>query len=586
MADPQRDYPRIALAYAEGAVADTEGERHCKWVRLACQRHLDDLARSEAEPDWPYEFDDWHASDICDFVEKLPHVEGRWATPTIVLEPWQVFVLVVVFGWRRRSDGGRRFSMAYIEVARKNGKSALTAGVALYALTCEGEPGPQAYIGATTGEQAGKVFKPAAEMVRRTPALREAFGLEAFSWSIACPDGGFMKPINSRSSTQDGHNPSFAALDELHAHKDRGLFDVVRSSEGSRKNPMLWMITTAGYSTVTVCYDQRTLVTKVLQGILDAEHYFGIIYTLDADDDPYEESNWIKANPNLGASIRIEALRNYAIEAATSAQSEGEFLTKRCDQWLRAANTWLPMKAYDDCEDPQISIDDFRGEPCWIGCDLADKSDIAAVCAVFERDDLLYAFPAFYLPEELVASLAASVGSHYAAWAKDGILTLTPGDWIDHERIEQDIRAFRDHYEVRAIRFDQYGGAQTMAQRLEGDGFKAAILAKTAKNFTDPARDLEARIKVHRFRHDGNPCLRWNASNAVAEERRDGSLLPTKEKKGSANKIDGIDALLLGLAAKMAEEAEPEAPEPVVWWGPPIRSPRFGGNTYGLDDDD
>jgi len=241
----ERDYAAEALAFAKEAAADRDGKRHCKLVRLAAERHIRDLKRT----DWEYEFSSWHANDVCDFIEKLPHVEGQWDTPTIRLEPPQVFILSVVFGWRRKFDGKRRFTMTYIEMARKGAKSTLTAGVALYCETCEDEPGPLVLIGATTGAQARKVFNPARQMVLKTKDLREAFGLEAWARAITCQsNGGTMQTINAKSSTQDGHNPHLAVLDELHAHADRGLFDVLRSAFGARKNPLLWMITTAGFS--------------------------------------------------------------------------------------------------------------------------------------------------------------------------------------------------------------------------------------------------------------------------------------------------------------------------------------------------
>lgn len=273
----ERDYVAIGRQYAEDVVAGRLVAG--KWARLACKRHLDDLQRT----DWRYHFDDWHANDICDFIEKLPHVEGEWETPTIRLEPVQVFILTTVFGWRR-ADGFRRFSTTYIEAARKFAKSTLTAAVALYCLTCEGEAGAQIVIGATTGEQAGKVFLPAKRMVEKTPALAEAFELETFARAVACrQNGGFIQPINAKGKTQDGWNPHLGVLDELHAHKDRALFDVIKSAFGARKNPLLWIITTAGFDTNGVCYEQRTVATKMLEGTVPLDHLFAIIFTLDLE---------------------------------------------------------------------------------------------------------------------------------------------------------------------------------------------------------------------------------------------------------------------------------------------------------------
>lgn len=201
-----RDYAGIGETWAR----DVAGGKvvACKWVKLACRRHLNDLRRARKGKAWGFYFDRWHADDVCDFIEKLPHVEGEWKTPTISLEPAQIFILATIFGWRRWEDGKRRFTYAYVEMARKGAKSTLTAGVGLYCLTCENEVGPQVIIGATTGEQAGKVFKPMQGMVRKSPDLQEAFAVTAWARSITCgANDGFVQPINAKGSTQDGHNP-------------------------------------------------------------------------------------------------------------------------------------------------------------------------------------------------------------------------------------------------------------------------------------------------------------------------------------------------------------------------------------------
>jgi len=264
-----RDYVAIARQYAQDVVDGTEIA--CRLTKQACARHLKDLERSDTDAAWPFYFSSAHAADVCGFAEQLPHIEGKWATPTIHLEPWQIFFLTTLFGWRRREDHGRRFSMAYLEVARKAAKSTIAAIITLYCLTCDGEVGPQVIIGATTGAQARKVFTPARRMVKRSSRLRETFGLQALAHSILCEsNAGFIQTINAKASTQDGWNPHLVVLDELHAHKDRSLFDVCRSAFGARSNQLLLIITTAGYNLAGVCYEQRTLVARVLDGTVQA----------------------------------------------------------------------------------------------------------------------------------------------------------------------------------------------------------------------------------------------------------------------------------------------------------------------------
>lgn len=604
-------FVNVALDYAKAAAADRKGAEFCLYVRQAAKRFLDDLKRASRKS-CPFYFSEWHADDVCDFVEKLPHVQGSWDSKTLTLEPAQVFILVNVFGFRRRSDDRRRFTRAYIEVARKNAKSTLTAGVALYCLTCEGEMGPDIVVGATTGAQAEKVFKPAKLMVDRTGALREAFNLKAWARSITCGDnGGAIQPINSKSSSQDGWNPYVGILDELHAHKDRGLFDVIRSAFGARKQPLMWMITTAGYDVRGVCFEQRTLVAKILSGAVDADHYFGIVFTIDEKDDVFDERVWRKANPLLGSAVDLDELRGYAIEAKASPASLGEFKTKRLNVWLNAASAWLSVEAWKKATVEGLDWSDFHGLECTIGADLADKDDITAVVLIGKAaGGKLLVKPVFFLPAAaLVRETQNDTGqSTYGVWAghnggppldddaeglpplfdlrEDGTpdwskplkelpaawrphLLVTPGDFVDHNQVEHFIRWLVATQSVRKITFDQFAAAQQMAARLNadlagGDDDLAVVLHKSAPNVTDPAKDLEARVKAgpHQIGHDGNPVLTWMVSNAVVTRHVNGTLIPKKETAESPNKIDGVDAMINGIAPLVLQtEAAPSVLE-------------------------
>lgn len=544
-----RDYSQIAEQYCRDVVAGAVIAG--KWTRLACQRHLNDLSRAATDSAWPYHFDEWHASDVCDFVEKLPHIEGKWATPTITLEPWQIWILASVFGWRRKSDDGRRFEQAYTEVARKNAKSALTSGVSLYCLTCDGEVGPQVKTAATTGGQARIVFDVAWKMAKATPELCEVFGLEIMANAVVChKNNGSIAPINAKSSTQDGLNPHLTVIDELHAHKDRSLFDVLRSATGARKNPLGWYITTAGYNSQGVCYEQRDYLCKILQGVIDDDTYFGVVYSLDEGDDPYNEDVWAKANPNLHVSVDIEKLRSYAKQAKNSPASAGEFKTKRLNLWQNSHSTWLSMEQWKACGDTKLRIDDFVGCPGWLAVDLADTNDVAALVVVFDRDGMLHAFSRFYLPEDLVEICAHRTTTHYKVWADDGFITTTEGNFIDHNAIEDDIRAICGEHQIEKIRLEHYGSAQ-IAANLMSDGLPVEIIHKKPDTYSEPSKLLEAWVEINKFRFDGNPVLTWMASNCVVDRRVNGSILPKKEHRDSPKKIDGIDALIMAIGGSM-----------------------------------
>ena len=447
--------------------------------------------------------------------------------------------------------------MAYIAAARKFAKSTLAAGIALYCLTCEGEAGPQIIIAATTGQQAEKVFRPAREMVKRTPDLRSAFGLEAWSHAITCGDnGGFIQTINAKGSTQDGWNPYLVVLDELHAHQSPTLFNVLRSSFGSRPNQLMLIITTAGFNIAGVCYEQQTLLTKILEGTIEADHYFGAIFAIDDGDDPFDEHVWIKANPLLGITPTLEKMQEYAGEAKQSPLSLNEFVTKRCNRWSGAAQAWLNLARWDACADPALSLDAFTGAPVWIGLDLSDCNDMTSAVLVFEQDARLIVFPVFYLPADLVASAPGGVTAHYAAWARAGLLELTDGNAIDHNRIAADVRGWVSRFDVRAVVGDRYQSAQLLTG-LATDGIPATTVPKNAVTWTPPAQELEKRIQAGTLRHSGHAVLRWNAANACVSRRLDKSIVTKKDTINSSQKIDGIDAAIQAIGAWLVPPPAP-----------------------------
>jgi phage terminase large subunit-like protein len=547
-----RDYAGIAAKYARDIVAKRVVA--CKWVRLAAERHLRDLKHSKANKAWGYEFVAWHAADVCDFAEKLPHIEGKWATPTITLEPWQIFGLAVVFGWRRRSDGGRRFSKVYWEVARKNAKSTLAAIVTLYCFCCEDEPAPYVFIGATTGAQAQKVFHPAKMMVKKTPDLEEAFGLKVWSKSLTEPGGGYVQTINAKGSTQDGHNPHLAVLDELHAHKDRALYDVIDSAFGARSNPLLWIITTAGFDTQGVCYEQRIFVTKVLEQIVEADHYFGLIYTLDEGDDPFNPKVWVKANPNLGVSVQIRQMEGAATEARSQPGKLGEFQTKRLNVWTTASLAHVNMDKWKRCNGP-VDLEALRSVPCWMGYDLGSTSDMTSLRMIWWLDGRLKTWGLRYLPEAAVEPRTTRNSVPYARWVKQDFkgrpyLITTPDDVTDYAWIEKDIRWALEHFSVQGIGFDSWK-SQDLNNRLMKDGAPLIEVRQGHASLAGPMQELDRLYLSGLLDHDGDEVLGWCASNVVARADENNNLVPSKKR--SHEKIDDYAALLNAIAISLKE---------------------------------
>ncbi len=550
-----RNFAAIAEAYARDAAgAAKKDKRFCKWVRLAAKRHLNDRKKF-ASVRAPYKWDEWHANDVCDFIEKMPHVEGEWDSASITLEPPQIFILCVVFGWRRQ-DGKRRFSRAYIEMARKNAKSTFTAGVALYCLCCENEVGPQIVIGATTGDQANKVFLPAKKMVEKTVDLREAFEVQAWARSVTCgTTGGFMQPINAKASTQDGWNPHCAVLDELHAHKTRELFDVIRSAFGARKNPLLWMITTAGYNTLGVCFEQRTMVTKILDGLIEADHYFGIIFSLDEGDDPFDEEVWGKANPLLGVSVQLAELRGYSIEAKNSPESFGEFQTKRLNIWTNARKGHVNMELWKKC-DGEVDLDTLTDTPCWAALDLASTEDMNALRIVWRMPDGRYkTWGKVYLPEDTVIPRTERGNVPYQTWAQQGLITLTPGSVTDYDFIKRDIRWIAENFDLQGLAYDPWN-ALHLATQMQDEGVPMIEFRQGMASFNAAMKEVDRLYTSRQLDHAGDPILAWNASNLIARRDANDNIAP--DKKYSAEKIDGMVALIMAVALSLRKETTVE----------------------------
>jgi phage terminase large subunit-like protein len=419
----------------------------------------------------------------------------------------------------------------------------------------EKEPGAQVVCGASTGQQARIVFSVMQRMVRRSSWLRDQ-GLTVYANSITFDEtGGYARPINSRSSTQDGLNPSFISLDESHAQTFE-LRDVLVSAMGARVDGMIWCPTTAGYDLTSVGHALRATAMKILDGVIESDHTFVVLYELDPEDDWKDEAVWVKSAPMIGITPTLDYVRRYCADAQATPGMQGEFETKICNRWLHSASTWLSVPAWDACADPTLRLENFARERCWVGVDLAERDDIAAVAVVFRRDDLIVTFVRGYLPEMVVAERSRAV-PEYRAWMQSGELVPTIGNMTDYAIIEADIRTFCDQFDVQEIVVERFG-ALNLASNLVTAGLPARIESKNAKVFTAPAKELEARIRARKIRHAGSSFLKWQISNTCVERRRDGSLLPTKESAESPNKVDAVDAVLLALSAML------QAPTPAM----------------------
>lgn len=555
-----REYATIAQRYAED-VRDRLVPA-CLYVRQAAQRHLDDLAQVEEEV-FPYSFDPARALKACRFVELMPHTKGKWArrSETLKLQPWQIFILSCVFGWIRKSDGFRRFRIAYIEVPRKNGKSQLSAAIGLFMLTADGDHGAEVYSGATTEKQAWEVFRPAHVMASRTEAFRTAYGVELMAKNISVPENGSrFEPIIGKPG--DGASPSCAIVDEYHEHKTDDLYDTMLTGMGAREQPLMWVITTAGSDLAGPCYALRSDVVNMLSGSVPNEELFGLVYTIDEGDEWTDDGVLEKANPNFGISVSEDFLKSQIRDAQSSPRKQATCKTKHLNVWVAARDPWMNMEAWNKCANPSLTDKQFEGEPCWIGLDLASKIDITSSIRLFRKNiksedgssvEHYYLFGRHYVPE---AQAENPERRHYHGWVNQGYLVATEGDVIDYDRIKDDIMEDASRFRIVNLGYDPWGATQ-LAAGLQQTGVPVVEVMQTVTQLSEPMKWIEALVLAGRFHHDGNPCMNWMVANVTARVDAKDNVFPRKERVD--NKIDGLVAALNAMRVSMLEPENHES---------------------------
>lgn len=565
-----RDYVAIARQYETDVLAGTVPA--CQWVKRAIERNRRDV-KTASELGALYRFDDEAAIRVCAFVETMPHILGEFAKPisqpdgsliwpTIVLEPWQCWILTTVFGWLRVADDKRRFRIALILVPRKNGKSALLSAVANYMLTADGEPGARCVSAATTRDQAKIVAETSYEMASRLPQYREWFGIKLGAKTkrtFGVPaTSSTMEPLSADASTLDGLNIHFAAVDELHAHPTRHVWDVLDTATGARDQPLLFPISTAGVDTGGICYELLTYLRKLLQGAASDETFFGVEYAIDDGDDPFAPETHRKANPNYGVSVKPDDLERKAAKARTSPAALNNYLTKHLNVWTRAEATWAPVEQWIKLGDRSLTPEAFKAYPCWLGVDLAEVRDIAAVVLVFKVSATdLVCFFRLYLPEDAIAK---SPIAQYPGWVHEHALTSTSGDQADYQRIEDDIFANCQAFKVQAVCFDRALAAQMGQNLTRRLGAKPPVITidQNVQVMNPAMQTVERMILAGQIRHDANPVVAWSASNIVVQRNYKDEVFPRKAGgKDSPNKIDPWVALFTVIGQVVTDQPAP-----------------------------
>lgn len=545
------DYVDRAIEYAREAIADKKGRKFGKLIRQAAQRFLTDLQRAEKRGA-PFRFSRDHANHACQWIELLPHVEGKWETPEIRLHVSHVFFVVQLFGFRK-PDGTRRFSSALFAVARKNAKSTLAAAILLYCQCCEDEEGAQIISAATTFPQASIIFGVAKRMVEKTAELQEAYGLELFAKSIArFETGASFKPIHAKASTQDGLNPSHVGLDEIHAHKTADLLNVLTSAAGARSNPLFLYTTTEGYTNPGPWAEIRQFAKQLLAGVFgnDADHFLAVFYAVDEDDSDFDESVLIKANPLLDVNPHLlAAIRKEATEAKRMPSKLAEYQIKRLNRPAASANSWVLLPKWQKCSAP-VDLDELRDVPCWGGLDLASTRDITALRLVWKVGNRVLTWGRRWVPEEAVRQRTERGTVPYAGWIASGLIEQTPGEVTDYAVIEAAVHEARERFNVQTIAFDRWNATE-MVGRLITAGAPMMEFVQGTKSYHPAMQELERLYVDGRLAHGGDPVLNWCASNLIA--RTDANMNLAPDRRRSADKIDDMVALLMAVGVSMSE---------------------------------
>lgn len=531
-----------AEAYIEGVLNGTITTS--KFVRLTIERHKKDLEEAHKRG---LVFNKRKANRVISFFHNfLHHSKGEWAGKPFILSPWQQAFLWILFGWVHKDTGFRRFRFAYNELARGAGKSTLAAGVALYLLIGDGEGGAELYSAATKKDQARLVHSEAMRMVKKSPFLNKHITSFRDSLSILRSASRFI-PLASDEDSLDGLNPHAIVADEVHAWKQRHLWDVLVTALGKRRQPMMFAITTAGFDRKSVCYEQHTYSEKVLTGLIQDDTWFAWIAGLDEGDDPSDERNWVKANPGMGETVKWEELRTAHNKAKEDPGAWNAFLRLRLNVWTNSSFGWMNMDRWTECKE-RIVFDLLKGRPCFGGMDLSTVSDISAFVLVFPPygDDKFWrVYPRLYLPKDTIQERTKKARVPYEAWAKAGYFQLTPGSVIDFDFIRNDIASLADVCDIKEVGYDRWNSHQIVTQ-LTGDGLLMVPIAQGAQSLNAPTKSVMEKVLKGELAHGNHPVMDWMVSNAVAVYDANNNV--RLDKAASSEKIDGVAAMINAFA--------------------------------------
>lgn len=520
---------------------------------LAAERFLT-MRKLARKPGNEFYWSDEHAIEVCAFIETLPHVKGVLAKSPLVLQPWQIWVLIAIYAFRWADTGDRVVTIAQMEITRKSGKSLLAAGIALYELGPNAHIGDDLFIIAPSADLALKVLEPMKKMVEYTPALKDFYSVTDITGKMTFHEtDSYALVLPASGKKQDGHDPKVVIADEFHSLPG-SIFNVMKSAQGARPESLFLEIGSAGYNAFGVGWDERNLAIEVLEGKRERWELFAAIWTIDDQD----FGNWkdddvlLKANPNAGVSLPMRKLKQEVGEIYTNPRNKNETLRTRFNVWGLGEGKLITKDQWDQCADTTIKPKVFKGAKAWMGVDLASRNDMICKVTAFDMDQMLVLFAQHYVPEEGPWIEDEEMSSLYHYWHSEGWLTFTPGSFHTYDEIYADILADCEMFDMEMIAVDDRE-ANALMGALAKKNKPVVSFRKNATNFSDPTKDIVAKAtgKHKGLIHDGNPVLAWNVENVIGGYNTADLLLPKKISPNSVMKIDGFDAAVQANACRM-----------------------------------
>jgi len=530
-----------------------DGKRLVGELELAAVKRWSEF---ESDPDIYY--DEKGVERVIQIFRLLKHTSGEYYGKRFQLLPWQIFVLSWIFGWKYKESGYRVTRKAYVEVAKKNGKSELAGAIGLYGAFFDGEMGAECYSAANKYDQATICWNAGKVMATQFMQESKKFASICKVYDSITTRGlknvqgeSSFKPIAADSKTLDGVRPHFAIIDEYHEAKDDSILRNLASGMVNRTQPLLFIITTAGFNINGPCHQYRKVVNDIVSGKKEDKSTFGLIFTANKDDDWNDERTWQKANPSIGTTPSWDGLRTEYTKALNEGQSaEINFKTKNLNIWVRQSKTWITDKIWMQGNKTE-SEEVLMGSECYAAVDLSTKWDLTCFGLLFpptpNRESFIFKAK-YYCPQEGATFRAKKDGVPYLDWAKEKHLYLTEGNVTDFNAVQLDIQEAMQNYSVQKVYYDPWQSTQ-FASELFADGVPMEQFRQTVVNYNEPIREMEALISKGQIWHGGDPVLRWMAGNITLKTNHTGLIMFDKDK--SQEKIDGMVVLAMCYAAYM-----------------------------------